>query len=224
MTGGGGAATATVGSIAGGGSERIIFGANASGLSASQVAQVRFVNPLGFPAGSYTATILNTGEVVPLTRPPAITLAPTNQTILAGATVSLAVAANGIPALAYQWFWNGSNLPAATGSSLVLGNITLEQAGSYSVVITNIAGSTNTGNAVLSVYASAAPMLSGPVFQGGGQFQFGLTGVPGFKYSVWASTNLTDWDPLQTNLSPFIFTDTNSVLFPSRFYRALYLP
>ncbi len=212
------------GSVVGGGVERVIFGSNASGLSASQVNQLRFVNPQGFPAGTYTAVILATGEVVPLSQRPAITAQPTNQLVLAGASISFNVGATGIPAPAYQWFLNGSNLLTATDASLSLSNITVQQAGSYSVLITNVAGSTNSQNAVLTVYASAAPTLSGPALLGNGQFQLGLTGVPGYNYSVWASTNLINWDPLETNLSPFIFTDTNTGLFPSRYYRALYQP
>jgi autotransporter-associated beta strand protein len=54
------------GSITGGGAGRLIFGGSGSGLSAGQVSQIRFANPPGFPAGSYAATILSTGEVVPL--------------------------------------------------------------------------------------------------------------------------------------------------------------
>ena len=49
------------------------FGSSSSGLSSGQVGQIRFANPPGFPAGSYAATILSTGEVVPLTVRPGIT-------------------------------------------------------------------------------------------------------------------------------------------------------
>ena len=57
------------GSITGGGPEQVLFGSNNSGLSAAQVSQVRFANPPGFPAGSYAAAILSSGEVVPVTPP-----------------------------------------------------------------------------------------------------------------------------------------------------------
>lgn len=212
------------GSVFGGGAERIVFGSNASGLSAGQINQVRFVNPLGYPPGTYTAVILATGEVVPPSQRPNITVQPTNQIVLAGVTVSLSVGAVGTPTPAYQWYQNSATLPTGTASTLVLSNISLGQAGTYFVSITNVAGSTNSESAVISVYSTAAPSLGGVLSLGNNQFQFGVTGVPGFKYSIWGSTNLTDWDPLQTNFSPFIFTDTNSSLFPSRYYRALYLP
>jgi hypothetical protein len=54
------------GSTNGGGSDQLFFGTNASGLTLTQLGQIRFVNPTGFPAGSTNfARILNTGEVVP---------------------------------------------------------------------------------------------------------------------------------------------------------------
>ena len=52
------------GSVSGGGNHQIYFGNNASGLSAAQLAQIQFENP-GGSAGTYPATILSTGEIVP---------------------------------------------------------------------------------------------------------------------------------------------------------------
>jgi hypothetical protein len=54
------------GSTNGGGVQRIIFGSNAQGISQSQLGQLRFENPVGFPNGVYPAKILATGEVVPV--------------------------------------------------------------------------------------------------------------------------------------------------------------
>jgi hypothetical protein len=53
------------GSASGGGVDQLIFGTSSSGLTASQLAQIIFVNPAGFPSGNYSARILSTGEVVP---------------------------------------------------------------------------------------------------------------------------------------------------------------
>jgi len=53
----------------GGGTDQLIFGADSSALTASQVAQIRFVNPGGFPFGTYPSRILSTGEVVPMSLP-----------------------------------------------------------------------------------------------------------------------------------------------------------
>jgi hypothetical protein len=50
------------GSLSGGGGNQVIFGNSAAGLTAQQVAQIRFDY---FPSTEYTAKILPTGEVVP---------------------------------------------------------------------------------------------------------------------------------------------------------------
>ncbi len=212
------------GSYSGGGAEQLVFGSTSSSLTAAQVSQIRFANPPGFPAGTYAAAILASGEVVPLTVRPGIVSQPTDTVTIAGSDPSLTVAATGTPPPAYQWRLNGTNLPAATANVLSLPNVSPIQAGSYSVVITNVAGSTNSAVAVLSVYASATPALSGAGKLADGQFQLSVTGVPGYNYVVAASTNLIDWTPLQTNISPFTFSDTNIVALPDRFYRAQYLP
>jgi hypothetical protein len=54
------------GSTNGGGSHRIHFGNSSSGLTLQQLGQIRFRNPMGLATGDYTATILNTGEIIPL--------------------------------------------------------------------------------------------------------------------------------------------------------------
>ncbi len=51
------------------GANSVYFGADARGLSTSQLAQVRFVNPSGFAPGYYAAQITSDGEIVPVPRP-----------------------------------------------------------------------------------------------------------------------------------------------------------
>jgi hypothetical protein len=53
------------GELNGGGQHQLKFGSNGLGLTAGQVGHIRFVNPAGFPTGTYAAKILSTGEVVP---------------------------------------------------------------------------------------------------------------------------------------------------------------
>jgi hypothetical protein len=57
------------GSTNGGGSDQLFFGTSATGLTASQVSQIRFVNPVGFAPGTYAARILSTGEIIPAAPP-----------------------------------------------------------------------------------------------------------------------------------------------------------
>lgn len=57
------------GSQSGGGTDQLVFGADSTGLTASQVGEVQFLNPNGFSAGTYGAVILSTGEIVPVPEP-----------------------------------------------------------------------------------------------------------------------------------------------------------
>jgi hypothetical protein len=212
------------GSIKGGGAGQMVFGSSSSGLTSGQASQIRFANPLGFPAGNYAATILATGEVVPLTAAPSITLQPQSQVAVAGNAVTFSCSVGGTPAPACQWRFYGTNLSGATAATLLLPGVTLGQAGTYSVAVANIAGSINSSNAVLSVYSTAAPTFCGAGCSSNGQFQLSLAGVPGYKYAISTSSNLINWSVLQTNTAPFTFTDTNAPGCPRRFYRAQYLP
>jgi hypothetical protein len=70
------------------------------------------------------------------------------------------------------------------------------------------------------------PALLSSVVGGNSQFQFLLTGTPGASYAIQASTNLAagNWISLFTNISPFIFMDTNASSLPNRFYRGVTAP
>ena len=57
------------GSTFGGGADQLTFGTSSSALTSSQLAQIKFINPTGFPPGTNSARILATGEVVPMPQP-----------------------------------------------------------------------------------------------------------------------------------------------------------
>jgi cyclophilin family peptidyl-prolyl cis-trans isomerase len=80
---------------------------------------------LSAPAtASFTATI-----------PPIIFSGPSNLSILSGSSASLSVTASNV--LSYQWQSDGTNVPGATNSTLVLADVTTNQSGaSYDVVVT----------------------------------------------------------------------------------------
>jgi endonuclease/exonuclease/phosphatase family metal-dependent hydrolase len=91
---------------------------------------------------------------------PAIISGPRHQTVTNGADVVFSVTATGTPPLAYQWQFNGANVADATNSSLVLTNVCFAQAGFYTAIATNAAGSTVSGTAALNVWRDASPALS----------------------------------------------------------------
>lgn len=77
---------------------------------------------------------------------------------------------------------------------------------------------------ITAATGSQAALLSAPAITADPIFQFNVIGVPGYHYVVQASTNMTDWVSLQTNVCPFVFEDTNSTNYPARYYRAYYQP
>jgi plastocyanin len=82
---------------------------------------------------------------------PTITQQPASVATNQGATVTFTVVATGTPPLGYQWQFNNTNLPGATNAVLTLANVQTSQAGSYSVVVGNVAGTTTSSGGELTV-------------------------------------------------------------------------
>ena len=89
---------------------------------------------------------------------PNILTNPANQSVAGGGTISLTVAATGIPAPAYQWLRNGTPLDGQTDATLTIANAHAGQAGTYSVVVSNVAGVVTSGNATVTV-GNTSPTL-----------------------------------------------------------------
>jgi len=83
--------------------------------------------------------------------PPFISAQPAGKTVTVGSNATFTVSASGSVPLSYQWRLNGTNIAGATGSGLTLTNVQMSQAGNYSVVVTNVAGATNSSDALLTV-------------------------------------------------------------------------
>jgi len=96
---------------------------------------------------------------------PVITTQPASRTVTAGAAVTFTVAASGSPAPAFQWQKGGADIPGATGTSYSIASVTAGDAGAYTVVATNAAGSVTSSAATLTVNAAPAPA---PAPSGGG--------------------------------------------------------
>jgi Immunoglobulin domain len=88
---------------------------------------------------------------LPSTLPPTITTQPQAQTVNAGSNATFAVLATGTAPLSYQWKFGGNDISGATNSAFTITNTQPINAGNYSVLITNIAGSMPGSNAALTV-------------------------------------------------------------------------
>jgi hypothetical protein len=252
---------------------------------------------------------------------PAILAQPIGQSIGGGQTLALSVNAIGISAPGYQWIKNGTNIPNATSSSFSVATAYAGDAGTYSVVVANAAGSItsstvnvtvsntaptlnpigdqtinagatlnvasvasdpdvppqsltfgllagptnasiNTGSGAVTwrptvaqanttnlftvnVTDNGSPNLSasqsfnvivnpltnailGTAAYAGGHFSFTVSsGTVGPDYILQASTNLTNWQAIQTNNSPalpFSFVDSNAAAAPVQYYRVRLAP
>jgi pectin methylesterase-like acyl-CoA thioesterase len=84
---------------------------------------------------------------------------PASQSIAGGGTIQLAAFATGIPSPSYQWYQNGNLLPGQTGATLTIASANVTNAGSYSVVASNIVG-TVTSTSVNVTVGNTAPSLA----------------------------------------------------------------
>jgi hypothetical protein len=85
---------------------------------------------------------------------PAITAQPQSVQVTDGQMASFNVTASGTAPLAYQWRRGGTNIAGATGASYNFTAAMGDSGATFSVVVSNAAGTTTSGNATLTVVAS----------------------------------------------------------------------
>jgi len=198
-------------------------GVNGSSDGTGTAAEFNFpsgiaVNSQGyvFVADSANNTIRSQGI------PPMIVTQPQSQTTTIGNMVTFTVVAYGSAPFTYTWQYNSSNYPGGPSSSLMASN-----AGTYAVLVSNLAGSMLSSNATLTVTnPSGGPGILGNIVVGSSHttIQLALSGTSNALYTLQASTNLATW----LNLAAFSMTngaveymDSTSSNFPIRFYRLI---
>jgi hypothetical protein len=96
---------------------------------------------------------------------PTIAVSPVSQTVSVSSTGSFTVSATGTQPLYYQWRKDGVAIAGATNSTLALSNVQVADAGSYTVVVTNAAGSATSVAASLTISTGStgsAPVVTIP--------------------------------------------------------------
>jgi hypothetical protein len=158
----------------------------------------------GTVAAPYDFYVSSTAPIAPV-----ITTQPVAQTANVGGSVSLVVVATGAPAPVFQWRKGGANVTNATSATLVLSNVQSGDAGTYTVVVANSAGSVTSGGAVLTVSSVVAPAVTAhPANQtiasgGNASFTVGASGSPTPMLQWQVSSNGgTSWVDL-ANGSPY---------------------
>ncbi|MCC5789070.1 MAG: immunoglobulin domain-containing protein [Opitutales bacterium] len=107
---------------------------------------VRVTNPVG--------EVTSAGATLTILYPPEILNQPNSQVAAVGETVTFSVLAEGDPTLLYQWRKDGVDIDEATGATLTLEDVEMDDAANYSVVVTNDYGTVTSSNASLTVQES----------------------------------------------------------------------
>ena len=122
---------------------------------------VAVTNGRGFTISTLATLTLNVA--------PALTSQPASRIASVGSNVVLSAAASGSPTPTFQWLKDGAPIAGATSATLSLSSITKNDAGAYSVRISNVAGNavssaanlTITPASVLSNLSIRTTMVSG---------------------------------------------------------------
>jgi hypothetical protein len=148
-------------------------------------------------AGIYSVTVTNSygstissNAILTALAPATIITQPTNRTVYVGGTASFGVAASGTLPLGYQWNFNQTNIANATNTMLVLTNVQLNQAGIYTVLVTNRVNSILSSNAVLAVNL---PPALGASAAGNTLYIFWPASAPGFELETAPSLSPPNW-------------------------------
>jgi hypothetical protein len=120
-------------------------------------------------SGRYRVTVSNvagsvssseaTLEVKPRPMPPTVVSGPQSQSAMEGSPLSLTVVPGGSPPFAFQWRKNGIDIGGALADTLNFAALTPSDAGTYTVVIFNLAGQVSSQGAVLTVQPKAPPVI-----------------------------------------------------------------
>lgn len=166
------------------------FGINAATADDAGAYSVRVTNTAG-TAVSTAATLTVTPATVVAPTAPVISTQPTSLIALPGGGVTFAVAFTGSGPFTFQWRHGSVAIPGATTAVLHLSAVTAQDAGSYSVEITN-AVDTTTSNAAQLVVIDAPTIAQQPQSASaveGGNVAFSVTasGV-GLRYQ-WLRDN-----------------------------------
>ncbi len=115
-------------------------------------------------AGTYSVDVTNalgtarlTAGTVTITSvgAPVIALNPLSKTVTPGGTFTMATNASGT-GNAFQWFRNGATLAGETGAILLRNNVNAADAGTYSVRVSNGAGTVTSAGGVLTLSPNAS--------------------------------------------------------------------
>jgi uncharacterized repeat protein (TIGR03803 family) len=163
--------------------------------------------------GSVTSTPALLTVIVPTSKP-VITQQPQNYSVTNGYNATFTNVASGTAPLYYQWYFN-ANMAIVGGTNAILAVtfVTTNQAGYYTVVASNIAGSTTSSPALLTVIGTRPIIFVQPqstTTNNGNPFSFTVTaaGQPPLGYQWY--TNLVLGAYAQRGQTNSIYTNASA--------------
>jgi T5SS/PEP-CTERM-associated repeat protein len=172
--------------------------------------------------GTIVGNVINHGSIVTNcgTQALQITGQPQSRTVTNGGTATFVVTAMGIPPLGYQWHFNGDAIAGAVSASLLLENVNASNAGSYSVVVSDVSGSAASSVALLRVLVE--PQITDVSFAND-TAAVSFASLNGLIYVVEYKNQLLDvnWIPLSATpgTGGSLTVRDLSANVPTRFYR-----
>lgn len=133
-------------------------------LTATTSYWVRVSNAVG-DADSVTATVTVSTPSGPTSTAPVITASPQSQTVAAGQTATMSVAATGTAPMSYQWYSGATGItstPLAGATSASLVTPPLSATNSYWVRVSNSVGAADSGTATITVQPAAPAPAPAP--------------------------------------------------------------
>ena len=147
--------------------------------------------------GFYFAVITNaygsvTSSVASLNLSASIVNQPQSLMVLAGNSAAFAVTGDNTGPFTYQWQFGGTKIIGATNASYTVNPVATNNAGTYTVAVSNIYGGIISSGALLTVSYISQPPASQSVTNGGtANFNVGVTGSGSFTYQwQFNGTNL----------------------------------
>ncbi len=140
---------------------------NGVALTGATTATLTITGAQASDSGNYTVDVINTSgtvtsnvatlEVNAVVVAPTITTHPVDQIIKVGETASFSVDATGTAPFTYQWKKGAAAITGATNATLTISDAQTSDSGSYTVEISNSAGTVTSNPANLTVNAPPPP-------------------------------------------------------------------
>ena len=208
---------------------------NGQDISGATSASLILPAATGASAGSYTVRVTNAaGSAVSqpvslaVQTPAAVSSISGPSPVAVGKPVTLTVTASGTAPLSIQWFKDGVAVAGATSTDLSIAAAKPQDGGSYTVVVSNAAGSVTSTAFALAIsipVAEPATLFAGSLRSGG--FEFTAKGPASGTLTVWVSTDLVTWRELTSkalNSDSTSITDSTTGAELQRFYRVSRTP